>query len=249
MKGEGLIENKERLLTTNQINLDTWKFIEKVHEPDEFESLQFETSITLDEEEKKRYFIRYPTPIAIADSFPYYVSYEIGEGGNIVSIRYEIDEISQIPRAITHLEHLKDLDLEIRGKPVFPDFITNISRLQSLRIWGTNESDYADFPLRIPSSVAKLQNLERLDLGDSHVHKLPNDICTLSKLREMNLSKNQIRALPENFGNLTQLRSIDLSENMLTTLPRSIMQLKQLEYLELSRNNFRWIPYWIGDLK
>lgn len=122
----------------------------------------------------------------------------------------------------------------------------------------------------LPKSLAKLKNLESLDLSNNLLTNLPlgalakfiyfkklivrdNQLTGLpfslpSALILLDLSKNKLTWLPITIGNLQSLRELDLSNNELTELPKSVGELTQLKKLFLSNNKLTDLPKSFGDL-
>ena len=95
---------------------------------------------------------------------------------------------------------------------------------------------------QIPSSIARLTNLERLILYCNDLKSLPSSIGQLRSLNTFRLSNNDISELPSSVGQLNDLRELDLRWNALEELPSSIGKLKNLKVLDLRRNNLEELP-------
>ena len=68
-------------------------------------------------------------------------------------------------------------------------------------------------------SLAQLEKLERLDLGDNEIEELPPHIGSLPSLTELWLDHNQLVHLPPEVGKLHELNCLDISENRLEDIP------------------------------
>ncbi|KAK8641060.1 hypothetical protein V6N13_010490 [Hibiscus sabdariffa] len=92
------------------------------------------------------------------------------------------------------------------------------------------------------TTVAKLTQLQSLDLSNNKITALPSDLWSLGSLKRLNLSSNQISGfLPSNIGNFGQLEVIDLSGNNFSgEIPAAISSLASLQVLKLSGNGFEW---------
>jgi TonB family protein len=101
----------------------------------------------------------------------------------------------------------------------------------------------------LSTEVARLKNLEFLDLEGNLLEALPDEIGSLPRLDELYLFKNNIQSLPSTFGNLQKLKILGLADNQLTMFPREILLLEQLEVLDLNKNKLSAIPPEIRNLK
>ena len=63
----------------------------------------------------------------------------------------------------------------------------------------------------IPASIAKLKNLQFLELQDNNIEYIAKEIGSLPLLQELYLGKNRLTTLPPEMGNLKNLRVLDLS--------------------------------------
>ncbi|CAG0892323.1 unnamed protein product, partial [Cyprideis torosa] len=101
---------------------------------------------------------------------------------------------------------------------------------------------------RLPPSMAQLQRLERLDIGDNEIDEFPECIGSLGNLQELWLDHNQLTRLPPCIRGLCELTCLDVSENHLIELPEEISELKNLTDLHLSQNYLEKLPQGIGSL-
>ena len=101
----------------------------------------------------------------------------------------------------------------------------------------------SDLPLRrLPESITKVLQLERLYLNCGELTCLPDNIGALKNLKILDLGKNQLESLPESFGQLRELKRLNISENNLVSLPISIKSLNLLEILCLHGNEGLRLP-------
>ncbi|MBT4473113.1 MAG: Two component regulator three Y domain protein [Bacteroidetes bacterium] len=105
----------------------------------------------------------------------------------------------------------------------------------------------------LSSSLAGLQNLERLELSFNKLHgEIPATIGDLKKLKVFAVNGNNLTGgIPNSFGDLLNITEIHLSSNLLQgKIPSSIGKLKQLEVLNLFDNNLSGIlPYELNQNK
>lgn len=72
------------------------------------------------------------------------------------------------------------------------------------------------------SSLAQLNALEELDLGNTGISDSCRFVMSLWKLESLLLDSNQITGVSQGFGMLTKINLIDLSYNNLTALPEQM---------------------------
>lgn len=132
---------------------------------------------------------------------------------------------------IEYLYNLKTLDLAMDGQTLEPNFIEDLSplesliHLQELYLAGNEVSDI--------NPLNNLIHLEELDLFSNqveHIQVLEN----LVKLRRLDLSRNQFDDLKA-LENLTDLESLRFHANEVTDI-RALANLTELTLLDMSRN-------------
>lgn len=134
--------------------------------------------------------------------------------------------LSEIPVELCSLTALTEIRItrEDKGSLELPESFGNLKSLLILEISGVTMT-------RLPCSIEKLTNLERLYLCDSHVKKrLPNPIGKLISLTELDISKAVVE-LPDNIGNLKRLKALKMNDCTIRGLPTSIVEAEQLEVL------------------
>lgn len=155
------------------------------------------------------------------------------------------------------------------SKPI-PENLGNLLSLKNLSLYkyGNNFG-----PFTLPSSVNKLQKLEKLVVSHNPLTSLPDSLgnfpeltilkassCKLShipetigelaNLKELDLSYNQLSRIPETIKGLTKLEDLNLTYNHeITYLPERIVELSQLKSLKVNYNSLKLLPNNIGELK
>ncbi|XP_059068648.1 DNA damage-repair/toleration protein DRT100-like [Cryptomeria japonica] len=92
---------------------------------------------------------------------------------------------------------------------------------------------------KIPSSIARLQHLDLLDLADNDFFgKMPSWIPKLSKLRVLSLSRNRLRGVvPPAITTMSNLAVLEIEENQITgTIPQAMGNLSRLDIVRLNNN-------------
>ena len=95
---------------------------------------------------------------------------------------------------------------------------------------------------KIPSSINKLQNLQKLTINDVDFNEIPLDIFRMRQLTYLDLSDNNISAVPKSLGYLTKLETLSLANNKIQYLPNTIGKLRKLEKLFLYDNRLQELP-------
>ena len=80
----------------------------------------------------------------------------------------------------------------------------------------------------MPATIAKLQNLEELDLGGNGLQTIPPEISDLKNLKKLGLDYNDLHDIPSFIGELKNLRELSISSNRGIKLPQSLSKLSGL---------------------
>lgn len=150
-----------------------------------------------------------------------------------------------LPDELGKLQHLKKLDLSLEPKPwpfknfqltAFPKWMAKLFQLQWLNLRGNRIT-------ALPSEMGYLTGLKFLDLSLNGLDSLPAAIGNLRQLESVDLSGNGLKYLAPEIGQLTGLHDLNLSGNQLSSLPTTIVRLAQLQTLNLAGNALDVIPY------
>lgn len=104
----------------------------------------------------------------------------------------------------------------------------------------------------LPSSIGRLRDLERLELGQNYITELPSSFSKLTNLQTLNLLENKLSSVPEYLAACANLTDLDLSSNPLSQFPSPIASLTNLQKLTLSSLQLKQFPTQvtsIGNLK
>ena len=133
---------------------------------------------------------------------------------------------------------ITELRLRTEGLTELPPEIAKLTNLEYLDLAGNQLTE-------LPSQITKLTNLTSLDLRGNQLTELPPEI---TKLTRLDLNINQLTELPAEITRLTNLTSLDLRGNQLTELPPEIGKLTNLTFLGLSNNQLTELPSEITKL-
>ncbi|KAK8505262.1 hypothetical protein V6N13_045706 [Hibiscus sabdariffa] len=101
----------------------------------------------------------------------------------------------------------------------------------------------------IPESIARLEQLEELNLSSNLLDSLPDSIGLLHKLKILNVSGNKLKALPDTICLCRSLIELDVSFNSLSQLLNDLGRyLGNLRKLSIHLNKIRSLPASIGGM-
>lgn len=100
----------------------------------------------------------------------------------------------------------------------------------------------------LPSCIAELSDLKRLDLKGNMLQTIPEELFKLSGLIELDISRNRLTSVPAGIGALRALKRLSLSDNPISELPRDIGSLSRLVELYMFRNRLERLPAEVGNL-
>ncbi|KAB1219041.1 hypothetical protein CJ030_MR3G015043 [Morella rubra] len=129
-----------------------------------------------------------------------------------------------------------------------PSGIANLFNLERLEMWSNQLSG------NIPGNIGKLQRLRQMDLSLNNLSgKIPNSIGNLTLILNLILTDTNLQgSIPASLGNCQSLILLDLSSNNLGgTIPPQVMGLSSLSIvLNLSKNRFMGpLPMEVGNLR
>jgi len=148
-----------------------------------------------------------------------------------------LENLEDLPAEIGQLKKLEKLIIDngngCQMSISIPASIGELSSLKVLRLYGALAPREVDSPAAVPASkpkalpatIAKLQNLEELDLGRNGLPSIPAEIASLKKLEKLGLDYNSLHEIPSFIGDLKHLRELSLRSNSVVKLPQSLSQL------------------------
>ena len=152
-----------------------------------------------------------------------------------------LENLEELPVEIGQLKKLEKLIIDngngCQMSISIPASIGELSNLKVLRLVGAlgpRESE-PGVPVagsetkKLPATIAKLQNLQELDLGRNSLKSVPAEIASLKKLEKLGLDYNNIHEIPASFGELSNLKKLSVASNEVLKLPESLSKIPALE--------------------
>jgi len=157
---------------------------------------------------------------------------------NLEDIPVEIGQLKKLEKIIIDNGNGCGMNVSI------PASIGDLTNLKVLRLFGALDPGESESSVPVPTSkikplpatIAKLQNLEELDLGRNHLQTIPPEIANLKNLKKLGLDYNNLHDIPSFIGELKNLRELSISSNGGVKLPQS---LSKLSGLRISMGNNR----------
>ena len=149
---------------------------------------------------------------------------------NLEDIPVEIGQLKKLEKIIIDNGNGCGMNVSI------PASIGELTNLKVLRLFGALDPSEIGSSLPVPTSkikplpatIAKLQNLEELDLGRNHLQNIPPEIANLKNLRKLGLDYNNLHDIPSFIGELKNLRELSINSNGGVKLPQSLSKLSGL---------------------
>ncbi len=151
---------------------------------------------------------------------------------NLEELNLELSLIKHIPDDIRKLTKLKVLILDDNYFEGFPVAVTHLANLEELSITSSNISF-------LPDEIANLQGLKRVNLSSFWSYKHKNtisDISNLAKLpnlQSLDLEWNKVAQVPEEFCELKNLQKLNLLNNPLIAFPETLNSCNPIDTLLL----------------
>ncbi|XP_077301318.1 uncharacterized protein LOC143921873, partial [Arctopsyche grandis] len=134
--------------------------------------------------------------------------YELGNLENLLDLRADFNEITELSNNIDGLKNLKRLNLDNNKLNIFPYF----RGFQDLEFWSMRNN-----PLTFLSGFMSIPN--KLRVFNTKLSEIPIEVGQLIKLRTFNIGHNNLLTLPTVLGNLINLETLILSNNKLSEIP------------------------------
>ena len=149
---------------------------------------------------------------------------------NLEDIPVEIGQLKKLEKIIIDNGNGCGMNVSI------PASIGELTNLKVLRLYGAldpREIGSSAAPTSkikpLPATIAKLQNLEELDLGRNALQTIPPEIANLKNLKKLALDANNLHDIPSFIGELKNLRELSITSNGGIKLPQSLSKLSGLK--------------------
>lgn len=120
------------------------------------------------------------------------------------------------------------------GTPVYTDLKTALKDEQS--VYKLNLS-YQPVDIKLWPKLAKLKNLQALQLQSVSVSQWPDDFSTLSNLVYLGSYNNKFTGFPKDFKNMGGLMYLEFYNSEIDSIPQEIAYLQRLKTFRFSGNN------------
>ena len=142
---------------------------------------------------------------------------------NLEDIPVEIGQLKKLEKIIIDNGNGCGMNVSI------PASIGDLTNLKVLRLYGAlAPSEIGSSVKPLPATIAKLQNLEELDLGGNGLQTIPPEISDLKNLKKLGLDYNDLHDPPSFIGDLKNLRDLSIRSNHVIKLPKSLSKLSGL---------------------
>lgn len=175
----------------------------------------------------RRRNFNYPTDVAP------YLSVYATMPHTLVTLDLSKNGLSDLPLAIEHLTHLRELNLAWNCFTQLPPALYALIHLQRLNIAGNAIVDMD----QLPEALSRLQTLRA---NDNRLEQLDDRIGLWQNMVYLQLGGNQLTLISDTLTNMVRLEDLDLSNNKLHTWPPS--PLPALKHLKLPGNQLTTLP-------
>jgi Leucine-rich repeat (LRR) protein len=151
-----------------------------------------------------------------------------------------LENLEDIPVEIGQLQKLETIIIDngnaCQMNVSIPASIGELTNLKVLRLYGALDPEEIGSSVPgpaskikpLPATIAKLRNLEELDLGRNGLQTIPPEISNLKNLKKLGLDYNNLHDIPSFIGELKNLREFSIRSNGGIKLPQSLSKLSGL---------------------
>lgn len=160
---------------------------------------------------------------------------------NLTSIDLSMNEIRELPEAITQIPTLYSLDLMRNNLSRLPKGFHRLTKLNILKL---DHNQLTQWPVELGA----MSSLRSLSLEGNQITDMSRQIGLLTNLTLLNMSDNKLQYISGQIGNLQHLELLYLDRNQLVSLTESFWKLTSLRHLWLNDNDLFVIPPEISEL-
>ena len=121
--------------------------------------------------------------------------------------------------------------------------ISNESRVSFL-----NNEDLHDRYMQLINNIAKVKELQRLDLSSVNLGEFPKALRNLTELKYLNVDNTNLSVIPYWISEFTSLEELYIGNIHLHHIPKELCELSNLRVLSLKRSRIDDLPKEIGCL-
>lgn len=125
------------------------------------------------------------------------------------SLRWSLGEGDVLPSELARFTELSEISMF--GLERFPEVLLDMPWLRSIDFFGSKIA-------ALPPRIARLQQVQALNLQDNRLDVLPDEFGELTRLKQLDLSGNRLTAVPETLANLTSLETLALGGNPMASV-------------------------------
>jgi len=163
------------------------------------------------------------------------------DSGNVLGLYLSCSGGWEIPAEIERFVNLKRLEIYYSDVPLkIPSQVWGLKQLENVII------QCYDTTIVISDSIGDLTALKRLEIRGPLTH-VPTTIGNLKNLEELYLYSGKFLAFPAEIGNLSSLKTLVIRSMELTELPTTIGNLMSLKKLQIE-SRLKTLPAEIGNL-
>jgi hypothetical protein len=145
--------------------------------------------------------------------------------------------LTDIPEELTHLTHLKYLNIE--GNDLSLLAISKLGYIRYLEYLNIDDN----FLSELPSSFSHLTMLKSISACNNSlhestkvIHNFPTVLCKLKTLERVYLCGNSIPVIPSCINNLQRLKKLDLSDSGTYSVSEQVFSVSSLESINISNS-------------
>ncbi len=189
----------------------------------------------------------------------------IEELEDLVSVRLDQTQLSEVPQRIEKIKGLKGLDLNENQLSSLPERILQLQDLVALHLFRNNFTEwpsllqgfprlktvnFTENPLTtLPNVLPEYPAIRSLGLSGCNFSEMPQVLFELSELEFLGFAKRQssdfLETIPADIGKLTKLSGLTLDNHPFRTLPAEMCALQALKEIHLSNTGLEILPDWI----
>lgn len=156
---------------------------------------------------------------------------------HLISLNISDCAFTSFPQEITQLSQLETLRAENNIFGSVPN-IENISMLHELRLSNTGLNEF-------PTGIYQLPNLRNLFIHNNQISSISSDIITLSNLMYLSIGNNELKSLPSELFDISSFVGLHADSNSLYSLPDNLVNLN-IEHISVRNNRISHLPSNIG---